>query len=323
MASEGSLVGYDYDLDLAPWVPRLPPVDYTDLDTARAILHAASAGQPTYQPRKPVDVVDQAIPGPSGAPPVTVRRYRPSGPTGPIPGLIYLHWGGFVFGDLDTSHPAALRIADQLGVLVVSVDYRLAPEHPFPAGLEDCYAALAWAARHATELGLDPDRLGVGGESAGGGLAAALALLVRDRGGPQLCFQCLAYPQLDDRLDTVSARSFVDTPKWSRASAMLSWKYYLGSAAEPGSAAVSPYAAPARAEDLTGLPPAFISVCQFDPLRDEGLAYAHRLSQAGVRTQRCHYPGTFHAPVSVGDAAISQKMITDQLRALRRGLRAL
>jgi acetyl esterase/lipase len=313
-------VGYDFDPDLAPWVPRLSSIDYADLVAARATLKVLAAHQPIYCPDKPVDVADKMIPGPPGAPAVTLRIYRPDGLAGPLPGLIYLHWGGFVFGDLDTTHSTATRIADQVGAVVVSVDYRLAPENPFPAGLEDCYTGMMWVAQHADELGIDLDRIGVGGESAGGGLAAALALLARDRGGPQLRFQCLVYPQLDDRLDTMSARSFVDTPKWCRASALLSWSYYLGSAVEPGGNGVSRYAAPARAENFSGLPPAFVSVCQFDPLRDEGIAYAYQLMQAGVRTELCHYPGTFHASISFAEAVISQKMVADQLDALRRSL---
>ncbi|MGQ0774946.1 MAG: alpha/beta hydrolase [Pseudonocardiales bacterium] len=313
---------YNFDPELAPWVSKLGRVDFADIDTARATLRQITARQPAYTPLIPVDVTHRTIPGPPDSPPVTVRIYRPSGYPEPVPGLIYLHGGGFVLGDLDTVHSSATRIADQVGAVVVSVDYRLAPEHPFPAGLEDCYAVLEWTAQHAGGLGIDPARIGVGGESSGGGLAAAVTLLARDRGGPQLCIQCLLSPELDDRLDTISARSFTDTPKFDRANALVSWTYYLGKLREPGSSEVPEHAAPARATDLSGLPPAFISACEFDPLRDEDITYAHRLIQAGVKTELAYYPGTFHASFTITDAAVSQKMIADQIDALRRGLRA-
>jgi len=313
-------VRYDFDTELAPWVSKLVRVDYADLGRARPTLRQITARQPAYEPRTPVDVTDRTIPGPPDGLPVTVRIYRPSGHPEPIPALIYLHGGGFVLGDLDTVHSSATRIADQASAAVVSVDYRLAPEHPFPAGLEDCYAVLAWTARHAGVLGVNAARIGVGGESSGGGLAAAVTLLARTRGGPHLCFQCLMSPELDDRLDTTSARSFIDTPKFDRANALVSWTYYLGKLGEPGSSGVPDHAAPGRAADLSGLPPAFVSVCEFDPLRDENITYAHRLIQAGVRTDLCYYPGTFHASFTIAEAAVSQKMIVDQINALRRAL---
>lgn len=311
---------YDFDPELAPWVPRLARVDYADLGAARATLRQITARQPAYEPLTPVDVTHRTVPGPPDGPPVPVRLYRPGEHPEPVPGLIYLHGGGFMLGDLDTVHSSATRIADQVGAVVVSVDYRLAPEHPFPAAVQDCYAVLEWAARHAGELGIDPAHIGVGGESSGGGLAAAVTLLARDRGGPQLCFQCLMSAELDDRLDTVSARSFTDTPKFDRANALVSWTSYLGKLGEPGSSGVPDLAAPGRAADLSGLPPAFVSACEFDPMRDEDITYAHRLIQAGVRTELGYYPGTFHASFTIADAAVSQKMIADQIDALRRGL---
>jgi acetyl esterase/lipase len=251
---------------------------------------------------------------------VPVRIFTPAGAGGRLPGLLYIHGGGFVLGSVDASHDDALCIAAEVGAVVLSVEYRLAPEHPFPAGLEDCYAALTWTAANAADLGIDPGRLAVGGESAGGGLSAATALLARDRGGPALCFQLLGIPELDDRLDTPSMRAFHDTPIWNRPNAELSWDYYLGEGVR-GTAGVSPYAAPARAEDLTGLPPAYVTTCEFDPLRDEGLAYALRLVQAGVGTEVHHYPGTFHGSGLIPDAAVSRRMAADRLGVLRRALR--
>lgn len=310
----------DYDPELAAWVPRMPPVDYSDLATARSVLAAIIGRQPPYQPRNDITVRDLTVPGPDGGPAVRVRSYRPTEAAGQLPAVLYLHWGGYVFGDLDGIHPTALRVADGTGCVVISVDYRLAPEHPYPAALEDTYAALRWAASDGGRLGIDPGRIGVAGESAGGGLAAALTLLARDRGGPSLCFQSLVYPQLDDRLTTVSARQMVGTPKWDRAGAEHCWRYYLAGGPEPGGPDVPAYAAPARAVDLSGLPPAFVSVCEHDPLRDEGLTYAQRLVQAGVSTELHHYAGTFHASVSIAEAVVSRRMVADQLAALRRGL---
>jgi acetyl esterase/lipase len=209
-------------------------------------------------------------------------------------------------------------VAGEVGAVVVSVDYRLAPEHPFPAGVEDCYAALAWLAAHAAELGVDPARIAVAGQSAGGGLAAATALLARDRGGPALCFQLLEIPELDDRLDTPSMRAFTDTPLWNRPNAVWSWKHYLGAshAGEP-----SAYAAPARAKDLAGLPPAYVSTMEFDPLRDEGILYALRLLQAGVPVELHSYPGTFHGSALLPGAKVSQRGAREVMEALRHALR--
>lgn len=308
---------YDFDHELAPWAAKMVAPDYGDLAATRRLLTGILAAQPAPPRADAVLVSDRQIPGLPGEPEVGVRLYRPASHEGELAALIYLHWGGFVFGDLDTVSGTAVRIAEELGVLVICVDYRLAPEHPYPAALHDCYATLEWVARHAADLGVAPDRIALGGESAGGGLAAAVALLARDKGGPKVCFQCLVYPELDDRLDTTSARTFVDTPKWNRAATGHSWRYYLGESPTD----VSPYAAPARATDLAGLPPAFVSTCEFDPLRDEGIDYAHRMIRAGVATELRHYPGTFHGSLSVADAAVTRRMVADQLDALRRGLR--
>ncbi|MFC3897924.1 alpha/beta hydrolase [Lentzea rhizosphaerae] len=313
-------MSYAIDPELLPWLDMLPGVvleDYDALLTARAGQAQLSDVMPSYEPANPIDVRDTTVPGPSDAPDVPVRIYTPANLEAPVPGLVYIHGGGFVLGDLDMFHAHVLRLADELGIVIVSVDYRLAPEHPFPAPVEDCYAALKWVAAKAEELGIDPARIGVGGESAGGGLTAGTVLLARDRGGPELCFQYLGIPELDDRLDTESMRDYVDTPLWNRPNAIFSWASYLG--AEPGD--VSPYAAPARATDLAGLPPAFVTTCQYDPLRDEGIEYARRLAHAGVPTELRHYPATFHGSSFIESAAITRRMFADEVEALRRGLR--
>jgi acetyl esterase/lipase len=232
-----------------------------------------------------------------------------------------MHGGGFVLGDADSDKDLPALLSAETGAVVVSVDYRLAPENPYPAPIEDCYAALVWVAGNAAELEIDPDHIGIGGVSAGGGLAAGVALLARDRGGPALCFQLLDIPEIDDRLQTSSMQQFVDTPLWNLPNAIESWRHYLGPQVAGGE--VSPYAAPARAADLRGLPPAFISACEFDPLRDEGIAYAQQLVQHGVATELHLYPGTFHGSGGlVPTAQVSRRMRSDLIDATRRGLTA-
>ncbi|SNT38106.1 Acetyl esterase/lipase [Actinomadura meyerae] len=305
---------YAYDPELAPFISTVPHLTIADVEKVRREEAEMFGNNPRYEPPVPVETRDVTVP-----PGVPVRVFRPAEREGALPGLVYIHGGGFVLGSVDLYRDDTTAIAAEVGAVVVSVEYRLAPEHPFPAGLEDCYAALTWTAEHAAELGIDPARLAVGGESAGGGLSAAVALLARDRGGPALCFQLLGVPELDDRLDTPSMRAFTDTPIWHRPNAELSWDYYLGEGVR-GTAGVSPYAAPARAEDLSGLPPAYVTTCEFDPLRDEGLAYAQRLVQAGVPTEIHHYPGTFHGTNLVPQAAVARRMHTDRIGVLRRAL---
>ncbi|GAA1660320.1 alpha/beta hydrolase [Fodinicola feengrottensis] len=313
---------YAFDPELRPWVEMLPKIDIANLDLAAL----RSGGIPqlftqhTYEPTQPLEIRNLTIPGPDGGPDVPVRVYAPAEHGGDLPGLVYIHGGGFILGSLDQVDPLGQRLADQLSMVVVSVDYRLAPENRFPAGLEDCYAALLWTAAKAADLGIDPTRLGVGGDSAGGGLAAATALLARDRGGPAIKAQILGVPELDDRLTTPSMVAYTDTPLWNRPNATASWRFYLPEEVEPGGDAVSEYAAPARAKDLSGLPPAYVSVCEFDPLRDEGMIYAQRLVQAGVATELHLYPGTFHGSGMIVDATISKRMAADTIEYYRRAL---
>lgn len=224
---------------------------------------------------------------------------------------MWLHGGGFVMGDLDTEHPWATRIAAAAGVTVVSVGYRLAPENPFPAALDDAYAVLAWVHKTASELGVDPDRIAVGGHSAGGGLAAAVALRARDEQGPPICFQLLNQPGLDDRQETWSQRTFVDTPWMNRDKVTAAWRHYL-----TGRAA-TPYAAPSRAADLRGLPPAYIATAELCPNRDEDIDYAIRLLQSGVSTELHQWPGTFHGSQAILSAEVSHRQIAELASALR------
>lgn len=308
-----------YDPELAPMIPMLPTEsDFSDIETMRAGMDEMIAALSPPLPDDPgARFADQKIAGPEGAPDVTVRVYQPETQESSLPGVLYIHGGGFMVGSIESEHRGALGAAVGAEAVVVSVEYRLAPENPFPAGLEDCYAALSWLADNAASLGVDPRRIGVMGSSAGGGLAAGLALLTRDRGGPPLCYQVLGIPELDDRLDTPSMLAFTDTPLWNRPNAVVSWRAYLGEGIED----VSPYAAPARAKDLAGLPAAYVSTMEFDPLRDEGIRYAARLLEAGVSVELHQYPGTFHGSHIFADVAVSKRTVAEMTEALRRGLR--
>jgi acetyl esterase/lipase len=316
------MTAFDYDPELAPWAPAFAQLSFADIPAARAGEAELLAALPPYVPPVALDVDELMVPGPEGAPPVRVRRYRPTDQAGRLPALVYAHGGGFVAGSLDLYDADCRRFAAEVGAVVVSVDYRLAPEHPFPAGLEDCYAALLWVAENADELGVDTDRIAVGGESAGGGLSAGLALLARDRGGPRLCLQLLCIPELDDRLDTESMGALgVGTPITTFANGEISWNCYLGEGVR-GTDQASPYAAPARATELAGLPPAVVTAYELDALRDEGIAYAQRLLAAGVPTELHVYPGAFHACTWLSHTAIAQKILADVTDAVRRRLHA-
>jgi acetyl esterase/lipase len=312
-----SSMDYAYDPELAPIVAALPRLDLSDIAEARTMLLEMRAKVPPFVAPETVDLTRRTIPGPAGAPPVGICVITPRAREDLAPGLLWIHGGGFVLGDIDGDLPSAVRIAEEAGAVVASVGYRLAPEHPYPAAVDDCYTALRWLAGQAGELGIDPERIAVGGISAGAGLAAALALAARDRGGPPLCFQLLEIPELDDRIETESIRAFNDTPLWTRDNAVVSWSAYLGpTPPDP----VPPYAAPARASDMTGLPSAYVVTCEFDPLRDEGIAYATRLIAAGVPTELHHYPGTFHGASGAGaGTAIASRMIRDRIDSIRRG----
>ena len=294
------------DPELRALVELLPDTSnaFDDIPAARAMFDE-------WLPTGPVpgedtlEITDEVIAG------VPVRVYRPAGVSGDLPGILYLHGGGFCIGSIETEHLGAVGLTNAVQAVVVSVDYRLAPEHPYPAGLDDCYAALEYLARLD---GVDPTRIAVHGQSAGGGLSAATAVLARDRGGPALCFQALGIPELDDRLETPSMTAFTGTPMWARPQAIKSWEYYLGGQQADG------YAAPARTEDLSGLPPTFLATCELDPLRDEGLTYAMRLLAAGVPVELHNYPGAFHGAMLVPGAAVVQRMQDDLVGALTRAL---
>jgi acetyl esterase/lipase len=250
---------------------------------------------------------------------MAIRVYTPLTETGgPKPAVVFFHGGAFILGDLESEHPRCLRYAADAGCVVVSADYRLAPEHPFPTGVEDCYSALTWAAGHAAVLNIDPSRVAVAGSSAGGALAAAVALMARDRGGPKLALQMLIYPVLDDSMKTQSMEDFADTPIWDNRNNLAMWNQYLTDRVN-----VSSYAAPARAASLEGLPAAYILSAEFDPLRDEAIQYGLRLLQSGVSVELHQVAGAYHGfDQQVADAAISRRVLNSQIQYLKQFLRA-
>ncbi len=266
-------------------------------------------------PNPNVTSEDRTVPGPEGAPDITVRIYRPVDATGTLPGIYFIHGGGMILGDIDGEDAVATQICERVDAVVVSVEYRLAPEHPYPAPVEDCYAGLVWMARHASELRFDPDRLAVYRGSAGGGLTIATSMLARDRGFPALRFQMPIYPMIDDRNETPSSHEITDIGLWDRAGNIEAWKWYLGDG-KPDQ-----YAAPARAEDLTGLPPTFIDVGTVDLFRDEDITFAMRLMQAGVPTELHVNPGAYHAAeVFAPECELSGVIWARRIEALRRAL---
>lgn len=313
---------YAFDKDFIPYLSELPTIQ--DFSTTEKIQAMRQMRAKAFQPvpaRNDVSMEDRMVPGPSGAPDVMIRLYRPNdalaGGNELLPGFLEVHGGGFMMGNVEMMDDWCQMISVKARCLVVNVEYRLAPEDPFPAGVEDCYATLAWMHTHATELGIDPERIAIGGQSAGGGIAAGLALLARDRSGPAISFQLLEIPEIDDRLDTASMKAFQDTPFWNRPNAVFSWQHYLGSdhRGEP-----SIYAAPARAKDLSGLPPAYVSTMEFDPLRDEGIRYALGMLEAGISVELHSYAGTFHGSAFLPQAEPTRRNTDEIITILRKRL---
>lgn len=248
---------------------------------------------------------------------LSVRIYRRKHAAHPLPVLLFLHGGGFFCGDLRSDRTRCAHYALNAHCAVVAVAYKLAPEEPFPAALNDCYRVLEFLWDRSRELNLDRDRIAIGGSSAGANLAAAVTLLARDRNGPKICFQMLLVPALDDRLETQSALQFTDVPDFARPEAEVMWRWYLGCDVTE----VSPYAAPARASDLSGLPTAYILCAGLDPLRDEGLNYAHRLTEAGVAVELHLAPSIPHGFASIRSASISKRLLAEQVEVLCSALR--
>lgn len=299
---------------------QMPPTNFDDLPTARVASKQTFAAMRKLMPVVPgIISEDRIIPGPAGAPDVTVRIYRPEKQSGVLPALLWIHGGGYMLGDIDQEDTSAKLYTAAGNCVVVSVEYRLAPEHPYPAPLEDCYAALKWLAAHAKELKVDGSRIAIGGASAGGGLASGLAILARDRGEVPIIFQLLVYPMINDCNIVPPSDVLPDSLFWTRANNLKGWRSYLG--CEPGGKDVSCHAAAYRATDLANLPPAYIAVGDIDLFAQEDVDYARRLIAAGVPTELRVYPGAPHAfNELVPTADISKRFTGDIHRALRRAL---
>jgi acetyl esterase len=276
---------------------------------AHQVSPAQARANNRARPRAPGPAVarveDRRIPGPETE--IPVRIYTPEG-TGPFPALVWFHGGGWVVGDLESADATARHLTRGANCVVVSVDYRLAPEAKFPGPAEDCYAATRWVAQNAASINADPQKIAVGGDSAGGNLAAAVSLMARDRGGPPLALQLLVYPVTDRDFSTESYIQNAEGYQLTRDSMVWYWNHYLQSDAD----AANPYAAPLQAPDLRNLPPALVITAEYDPLRDEGEAYAHRLEAAGVTVTCTRYDGMIHgffgmsAAIDKGKQAIAQ-----------------
>jgi acetyl esterase len=283
MALDAAAAGLLQQIEAA----ALPPLN--ELPAAEARIAAEGFDELAGPGESVADVTNRTIPGPHGD--IPVRIYTPSAIDVPSPCLVYFHGGGWVIGTLDGYDAICTIVANRAGCKVVSVDYRLSPEHKFPVPFDDCYAAVQWIHGHAAEIGVDPHRVAVGGDSAGGNLSAAVTIKARDEGGPPLRHQLLVYPVTDYAFDTGSYRDNADGYLLTADMMRWFWDHYLQSPAD----GANPLVSPLRADNLAGLPPATVVTAEYDPLRDEGEAYAQRLAVAGVPVEHTRYDGLIHA----------------------------
>lgn len=257
------------------------------------------------------EVLDFSIPGRAGS--VGVRLYRPGG-KGPYPALVFFHGGGWVLGSLNLSDHVCRTLCSEAGCIVVSADYRLAPEFPFPAGLEDCYDTVQWFYEHASDYGIDKERIAVGGESAGGNLAAAVCILSRDHAGPPIVYQLLVTPATDLAYDTESYRSYGEGYFLTRSTMEICRQYYIRGVED----IENPLVSPLRVADPSGLPPGLTVTAEYDPLRDDGEAYARKLTSAGVAMELCRYPGAIHGFSTMPQLSIGNQSLREMAASLRR-----
>jgi len=276
------------DLVAAFGMPALSTLSVED--ARKALVQMGELSGPEPEPVAKVE--DRLIPGPAGQ--IPVRVYTPQG-SGSFPVLVWFHGGGFALGSIDIVDEFCRALTNAAGCITVSVDYRLAPEHKFPAAVDDCYTATKWVAENANAIGSDPTRIAVGGDSAGGNLAAVVALMARDRGTPPLVYQLLVYPVTNFAFDTPSHREYADGYFLTKDDMTWFCNLYLRSEADSH----NPYASPLQAQDLRGLPPALVITGEFDPLRDEGEAYAARMREAGVPVACKRYSGMIHGFLSM------------------------
>ena len=312
------------DPALIPPSNRIPSPGFraeTLTEVRASMLAKATTALPSENPAVKVETLHVELP--EKGPAVRMLTYRPTQARGPLPVLLHLHGGGYVVGSPERKGAEHRKLAIDLGCAIYSVDYRLAPEVRFPGAIDDCYAVLRWLHQNASKLDLDMNRIAVMGESAGGGLAACLALLVRDRAEFRFCFQLLVSPMLDDRTAVnTNPNSWTGEFAWTWQDNAFGWSALLGSAL--GAPDVSPYAAAARAQDLRGLPPTFLSIAALDLLIEEEMDYARRLAHSGVPLEVHVYPGTFHGFVpTCPEAPVSLAAARDSFEALQRALRGL
>lgn len=281
-----------------------------DIVQRRAVLSQMLAATPV--PENPnIEISNHVAPGPVGD--LAVRVYSPKNVTKPAPGLVYIHGGGMIMGGLDGEDGTCQMMADQLGAVIASVDYRKAPENPYPAAPEDCYAAASWVFENAAHLGIDAGNIGLYGQSAGGGLTIAVAMMARDRGGPKFKYMVPIYPMIDDRNESASSKLVTDVGIWDRAGSIEAWGWYLG-----GNPA-DQYAAPARATDVSGLPPAYIDVGELDMFRDEDIDFVKKLSEADVAVEFHLWPGAYHASeVFAPEAKLSARIWDSRIAGIKR-----
>ncbi|GAA1554869.1 alpha/beta hydrolase [Actinomadura kijaniata] len=305
------------DPQIASLIDLVPTIELSagNLPAVREARRRFQEEQPVPPPPDGLVVEERRVPGRPGDPDVRVLVTRPAGAGEALPALLWIHGGGYVLGSADWDQVAVVPLAAEIGCVVVSVDYRLAPETPHPGPVNDCHAALSWLHGNAAELGVDPARIAVAGVSAGGGLAATLAQKVRDEGRIPLVLQALFVPMLDDRTVTESdPHPYTGEFRWTRASNAFGWSSLLGH--EPGRDGVAPYAVAARCEDLGGLPPAFVSVGALDLFLEEDVEYARRLTRAGVPVELHVHPGVPHGIFE--GAEVSARMHREMLAAVRR-----
>ena len=307
------------DPELVHAVDVMPAERFTaigeDVPKARQMTEDYQSKLRGALPATEVTIEETAFAGADRDIPVVV--YQPTNPA-PRGGLLWMHGGGYIVGTARADYHG-IGFGEHAGCTVVSVDYRLAPESTYKDSIADCFAALNWMVDNAGELGIDRDRIAIGGGSAGGGLTAGLAHYNRDRGGPALQLQLMLYPMIDDTHDTPSGHEITHPTVWHRKVSFEAWKMYLGD--EYGTDQVSPYAAAARATDFSNLPPAFVTVGALDLFRDENIDYAQRLMAAGVPTDLQVYPGMIHgAEMSAPEAAVSKRMRTEYRDAVKRAI---
>lgn len=293
-----------------------PPGDFSDLNAARQGMNAYIASLPPLP--DDVTLYEKYVPSFDNHD-ILLRVLRPNHLTSPAPVLYWTHGGGLFMANAALDDPLNVAHVLELGIVVVSVEYRLAPEFPYPTPLRDCYYGLLGMVAKSEEWGIDPNNIVIGGSSAGGGLTAALAMIARDFGGPPIRFQFLGFPMLDDRNQTYSSYAIADPRVWNREANLIGWNHYLNDKA--GSRTIKPYASPGRArvKDLSNLPPAYINIGTLDMFLDESINYARKLLRAGVPTELHVYPGVFHASnIFVPDSPLSQRWRADERNMLRR-----